>query len=78
MQRRHGRGTARHTVCHNTIVHPADVKRFAELGVIANCTLLWGTDYDGSFSTPTSQSWALSEWRNASIPTATLSAPGHW
>ena len=49
VQRRHGRGTARHTVCHNTIVHPADVKRFAELGVIANCTLLWGTDYDGSF-----------------------------
>jgi predicted amidohydrolase YtcJ len=49
VQRRHGRGTARHTVCHNTIVHPADVKRFAELGVIANCTPLWGTDYDGSF-----------------------------
>ena len=25
------------------------MKRFAELGVIANCTPLWGTDYDGSF-----------------------------
>jgi predicted amidohydrolase YtcJ len=25
------------------------VKRFAELGVIANCTPLWGTDYDGTF-----------------------------
>jgi predicted amidohydrolase YtcJ len=25
------------------------VKRFAELGVIANCTPLWGTDYDGQF-----------------------------
>jgi hypothetical protein len=25
------------------------VKRLAELGVIANCTPLWGTDYDGTF-----------------------------
>ena len=49
VQRRYGRGTAHHTVCHNTTVHPDDVKRFAELGVIANCTLLWGTDYDGTF-----------------------------
>jgi predicted amidohydrolase YtcJ len=36
-------------VCHNTFVHPDDVKRFAQLGVIANCTPLWGTDYDGNF-----------------------------
>ncbi len=49
VQRRLGRGTSRHCVCHNTIVHPDEVKRFAQLGVIANCTPLWGTDYDGSF-----------------------------
>jgi predicted amidohydrolase YtcJ len=49
VQRRIGRGTSRHTVCHNTFVHPDDVKRFAQLGVIANCTPLWGSDYDGNF-----------------------------
>jgi predicted amidohydrolase YtcJ len=49
VQRRIGRGASRHTVCHNTFVHPDDVNRFAQLGVIANCTPLWGTDYDGNF-----------------------------
>jgi hypothetical protein len=58
--------------------HPADVKRFAELGVIANCTPLWGTDYDGTFYDTYLAKLALSEWRNASTPTATSSAPGHW
>jgi hypothetical protein len=54
------------------------VKRFAELGVIANCTPLWGTDYDGTFYDTYLAKLALSEWRNASTPTATSSAPGHW
>lgn len=49
VQRRIGRGESRHAICHSAFVHPDDVKRFAELGVIANCTPLWGTDYDGQF-----------------------------
>jgi predicted amidohydrolase YtcJ len=40
------RGT-RHTICHNTMVHPDDIPRYKQLGVIANATPLWGTDYDG-------------------------------
>jgi predicted amidohydrolase YtcJ len=37
------RGT-RHTICHNTMVHPDDIPRYGQLGVIANATPLWGTD----------------------------------
>lgn len=49
VQQRIGRGDSRHTVCHNTLVHPDDVPRFAQLGVIANVTPLWGTDYNGVY-----------------------------
>jgi predicted amidohydrolase YtcJ len=49
VQERLGRGPERHTVCHNPLVHPTDVGRFAELGVIANVTPLWGTDYSGTY-----------------------------
>jgi hypothetical protein len=49
VQRRIGRGDSRHTICHNTIVHPDDVVRFASLGVIANVTPMWATDYDGTY-----------------------------
>jgi len=45
------RGT-RHTVCHNTMVHPDDIPRYQQLGVIANATSLWGTDYDGVLRAP--------------------------
>ena len=47
VQRRHGRGERRHTICHVSFLHPQDLPRFAELGVIANVTPMWGTDYDG-------------------------------
>jgi len=47
---RHGRGTARHAIAHNSIVHPDDVPRYAALGLIANCTPLWGTDYNGQYA----------------------------
>jgi predicted amidohydrolase YtcJ len=47
VQRRYGRRGRRHTICHNTLVHPRDVPRFAELGVIANVSPMWGTDFDG-------------------------------
>lgn len=49
VQKRIGRGDSRHTVCHNTLVHPDDISRFAELGVIANVTPLWGTNYNGVY-----------------------------
>ena len=49
VQKRIGRGESRHTVCHNTLVHPDDIPRFAELGVIANVTPLWGTNYNGVY-----------------------------
>jgi predicted amidohydrolase YtcJ len=39
----------RHTLAHNTVVDPADIDRYAELGVIANCTPLWGTNYNGQY-----------------------------
>ena len=44
-----GRGDSRHTICHNTLVHPDDIPRFAQLGVIANVTPMWGTDYSGAY-----------------------------
>lgn len=44
-----GSGDSRHTVAHNTVCHPDDVARFAPMGVIANCTPLWGTDYNGQY-----------------------------
>lgn len=27
----------------------ADLPRFARMGIIANCTPLWGTDYNGQY-----------------------------
>lgn len=49
VQSRIGRGDSRHTLCHNALVHPDDVPRFAAMGVIANCTPCWATDYDGTY-----------------------------
>ena len=49
VQSRLGRGDSRHTICHNTLVHPDDIPRFAQLGVIANVTPMWGTDYHGAY-----------------------------
>lgn len=44
-----GNRETRHTICHNTMVHPDDIPRYRQLGVIANATPLWGTDYDGVY-----------------------------
>ena len=44
-----GRGDSRHTIAHNSMVDPVDVPRFAQMGVLANCTPLWGTDYNGQY-----------------------------
>lgn len=45
----HPQLSPRNTVCHLEFCHPDDVPRFAELGVTANGTPLWGTDYLGEF-----------------------------
>ena len=50
VQRELGRGDSRHTIAHNSLVAPEDIPRYRELGVIANCTPLWGTDYLGVYT----------------------------
>jgi predicted amidohydrolase YtcJ len=47
--RRRGQEGRRHTIAHNSMVDPADIARYAQLGIIANCTPLWGTDYNGQY-----------------------------
>ena len=49
VQARIGRGSARHTIAHNSMVSPADLPRYAAMGVLANCTPMWGTDYNGQY-----------------------------
>ena len=41
-QRTNGKKDNRHTICHVQMIDPADVPRFAELGVVANFQALWG------------------------------------
>lgn len=38
---------SRHVIAHNSLVDPDDINRYAHLGLIANCTPLWGTNYNG-------------------------------
>lgn len=45
--KRHGLRGRRHTMCHLSLVHPDDIGRFAELGLIVNGTPIWATDYNG-------------------------------
>ena len=40
-QRRTARGDSRHHIAHLQVIHPEDVPRFRELGVIANCQPYW-------------------------------------
>lgn len=47
--RRRGPEGRRHVVAHNSMVDPADIGRYAQMGLIANCTPLWGTDYSGQY-----------------------------
>jgi predicted amidohydrolase YtcJ len=49
VQADHGHLAARNTVCHMELCHVDDIARFAELGVTANGTPMWGTDYRGEF-----------------------------
>ncbi len=47
--RRRGPEGRRHVLAHNSMVDPADLPRYAEMGIIANCTPLWGTNYNGQY-----------------------------
>lgn len=49
VQKQFGRQGRRHTVCHISLGHPDDVKRFEPMGVVANGTPLWATNYDGVY-----------------------------
>lgn len=51
VQQEIGRENSRHTIAHNTLVAPDDLPRYAAMGVLANCTPLWGTDYHGQYRT---------------------------
>lgn len=42
--------TRRHTIAHNSVVHPDDVGRYKDMGLIANCTTIWGTNYNGQYA----------------------------
>lgn len=46
---RSGTYRPRHVLAHNSMVDPVDITRYAPLGLIANCTPLWGTDYNGQY-----------------------------
>lgn len=46
---RSGSDKPRHVIAHNSMVDPADIGRYAQMGIIANCTPLWGTDYNGQY-----------------------------
>lgn len=49
VHRRRGIEGRRHVLAHNSMVDPADIGRYADMGIIANCTPLWGTDYNGQY-----------------------------
>ena len=44
-----GPGGRRHAMAHNSSLHPNDIPRYKELGIIANCSPMWGTDYNGTY-----------------------------
>lgn len=49
VQGRLGKQGRRHAICHLSLAHPDDVKRIKSLGLIANGTPLWATNYDGVY-----------------------------
>ena len=49
VQQQIGNANTRHAIAHNTLVAPEDIPRYREMGIIANCTPLWATDYHGQY-----------------------------
>lgn len=49
VQKQLGLGGRRHVVCHSSTVSPQDIPRYKKLNLIANCTPMWGTNYNGDY-----------------------------
>jgi predicted amidohydrolase YtcJ len=49
VQKKLGLGGRRHAIAHNSTVHPSDIPRYQKMGIIANCSPMWGTDYNGTY-----------------------------
>jgi predicted amidohydrolase YtcJ len=49
VQKQLGLGGRRHVVTHNSTVSPQDMPRYKKLNLIANCTPMWGTNYNGDY-----------------------------
>lgn len=49
VQKKLGPGNRRHVITHNSTVHPQDIPRYRKLHLIANCTPMWGTNYNGDY-----------------------------
>lgn len=49
VQKKLGSGGRRHVVTHNSTVSPKDIPRYKQLNLIANCTPMWGTNYNGDY-----------------------------
>jgi predicted amidohydrolase YtcJ len=70
-----GTGSGRHHISHIQVVHPQDLPRFRDLGVLANCQPLWAceepqmTELTLPFLGPERSSWQY--------PFGTCCGPGH-
>jgi predicted amidohydrolase YtcJ len=49
VQKQLGVAGRRHVVTHNSTVHPKDIPRYKAQHLIANCTPMWGTNYNGDY-----------------------------
>lgn len=63
-------------IAHNSMLDPADLPRFARMGIIANCTPLWGTDYNGQYRDIYTRMLGADRVEERLFPTATWFAPG--
>jgi predicted amidohydrolase YtcJ len=49
VQKKLGPENRRHVITHNSTVHPQDIPRYKKRHIIANCTPMWGTNYNGDY-----------------------------
>ena len=70
VQKQLGQGS-RHVICHNSTVSPTDIPRYKQLHIIANCTPMWGTNYNGDYIESFTKALGHAESRKRYFPTAT-------
>ena len=75
VQKRLGQQGRRHTICHVSLTHPDDVKRFKPLGINVNGTPLWATTTTGARSNALQRCSASSVSRSDLSPMAISSVP---